>query len=119
MAEGLDYIKQEFAKAASIPEEGPKWGTPPATDLPGAAKPEGLDENVPVGDDAQNKRYLETNFEQAGAAEEQMRTSLSGNLSNFGSPARISHSQLIKNNPKTNTRVFSAMAGALRSKLGV
>lgn len=119
MAGELEILKDGFEKKATIPAEGPKWGTPPETSMPGEQHPEGLDENGPVGDDAQNTRYLKANFENADMAEADMINTLSDKLDNFNTPTRISSSQLIKNYPKTNTRVLRAMSETIKSQLGV
>jgi hypothetical protein len=113
----LSLIKAEFEKAARIPEEEPKWGTPPVTDLPGEARPEGLDDNQPVGDDAQNTSALKNRFNFAEASQADSKAVLRKNLAHFDDNSRSSSSQLIKNQPKTNSNVMSAVREALSSKL--
>lgn len=107
----------EFLKQAFIPEEGPKWGTPPDTDLPGEAHPEGTDETKPVGDDAQNRRHLMTNFNSAPATEAQMHQELGSRFSHFAESSRVSSNQLLKQYPKTNARTYGVMREALRRSL--
>lgn len=116
MAGEMDILKVGFEKAAEIPESKPKWGTTPESDLPGEHHPEGVDENHPVGDDAQNKRYLQASFSSAEPAEADARSVLRDNFENFDRPSRLSHSQLIKDFPKT-PRTYQAMAGVLQRKL--
>jgi hypothetical protein len=110
--------EMEILKQAFIPEEGPKWGTAPATDLPGEAHPEGLDENKPVGDDAQNTRHLMANFNSAPATEAQMHAELGTRFAHFAEGSRVSSNQLLKQQPsKTNARVYGIMSEALRRSL--
>jgi len=110
-------IKEAFEKAAGLPEDSPLWGTPPATDLPGEAKPEGLDTNQPVGDDAQNTQVLESRFNFADKTRDQMKSDLRSKLVHFSDANRGSSSQLIKNQPKTNARVYGRMSEVLKSRL--
>lgn len=112
----LEIVRQGFEKTAELPEGKPRWGTTPITDLPGEAHPEGVDENKPVGNDAQNKGVLVNSFSSAPAAEADLRSVLGGALENFNSPTRISHSQLIKDFA-TTPRSLRVMAGVLRSRL--
>ena len=104
-------------KMAFIPEEGPKWGTTPTSDLPGEAHPEGVDENKPVGDDAQNTHHLMTNFNSAEATQAQLHQELGSRFSHFAEGSRSSSNQLLKQYPKTNARAYGVMAEALRRNL--
>jgi hypothetical protein len=112
----MEIVRQAFEKTAEMPEGKPRWGTPPITDLPGEAHPEGVDENKPVGNDAQNKGVLVSNFSSAPAVEADLRGVLSGALESFTAPTRVSHSQLIKDFSPT-PRSLRVMAGVLRSRL--
>lgn len=113
----LQIIQQGLEKAATIPEEKPKWGTPPETALPGEGNPEGVDENQPVGDDAQNTRHLETNFTSTPAVQAEMHETLGRHFEHFGDGSRVSANQLLKQNPKTPARIYQVMGEALRRNL--
>lgn len=107
----------EFLKQSFIPEEGPKWGTTPTSDLPGEAHPEGVDENKPVGDDSQNRNHLMANFNAAPATEAQMHQELGSRFAHFAETSRSSSNQLLKQYPKTTARTYGVMAEALRRNL--
>lgn len=113
----MEIIQQGMEKRALIPEEGPKWGTTPVTDIPGEAHPEGVDENTPVGDDAQNTRVLQDNFSGADKSEAESRNTLMNNFAHFNDPSRSSSSQLIKDYPRT-PRSYQVMRETLQSRLG-
>jgi hypothetical protein len=115
----LQILRQGFEKAAAIPEEKPKWGTPPETDLPGEANPAGLDENRPVGDDAQHTRHLMANFNTAPATQARNAKDLGGKFDHFTDGNRVTGTQLNKTFPKSNDRVYQAMAQKLRQRLKV
>ena len=113
----LSIVQQGFEKAAAIPEDKPKWGTTPEGSLPGEAKPEGFDENQPVGDDAQNTRHLETNFNTTPFVQAEMHQQLGSHFERFGDGSRVSANQLLKQNPKTPARIYKIMGEALQRNL--